>query len=285
MRYRFADLEFEFGVKGMPIALDEMCAPFISDKTTTADFVYYEKPLVPQMLHGSRQIKYAGGYELLQTENGMFHLNHWATCRKAYGFFTDDLATTTPIYVNETLTQEIPIAASYFLSTVGLHRKLLCKGAVVLHCSYIEHNGKAILFLGPSGTGKSTQAQLWEKYEKAQIINGDRALLRSCNGRWMVYGYPCCGSSSICINKTLPLAALVVLQQGKENMMEPLSAARKICALTAATEVYPWDSWEVTQAFDAAQNLSASIPMFQFSCTKDQRAVETLKVYLETIIV
>jgi len=180
--------------------------------------------------------------------------------------------------------QEIPISASYFLSTIGLHRKLLSKGAVVLHCSYIEHNGKAILFLGPSGTGKSTQAQLWQEHENAQIINGDRALLRRSSGRWMVYGYPCCGSSSVCINKTLPLAALVVLRQGKENIIEPLRAARKICVLTAATEVYPWDSWEVAQAFDTAQNLSGSIPMFQFSCTKDQRAVETLKEYLETIV-
>ncbi|WP_370839368.1 hypothetical protein [Intestinibacter bartlettii] len=33
---------------------------------------------------------------------------------------------------------------------------------------------KGILFSAPSGTGKSTQADLWEKYENAEIINGDR---------------------------------------------------------------------------------------------------------------
>lgn len=70
--------------------------------------------------------------------------------------------------------------------TVGLHHKLLQQDALVIHASYIEFMGRGILFLGPSGTGKSTQARLWNEHAGAPILNGDRALLRQKDGIWQV---------------------------------------------------------------------------------------------------
>ena len=55
-----------------------------------------------------------------------------------------------------------------------------------LHASVINWKDKGILFSAPSGTGKSTQADLWKKYEGAKVINGDRALIRKRKRR--VYG-------------------------------------------------------------------------------------------------
>ena len=60
----------------------------------------------------------------------------------------------------------------------------------LFHCSYIERDGNAILFTAPSGTGKSTQAELWKKYRNAQIINGDRAAIRIVDGTVMAEGTP-----------------------------------------------------------------------------------------------
>lgn len=64
------------------------------------------------------------------------------------------------------------------LKALDLNHILLERNAVVLHASYIEHEGDAVLFCAPSGTGKSTQAELWKKYRSARIINGDRCLIR-----------------------------------------------------------------------------------------------------------
>lgn len=64
-------------------------------------------------------------------------------------------------------------------------------------------------------------------------------------------------------------------------MIEVPSAARKICALTAATELYPWEPWEVDRAFTTAQQLCADLPVIQYTCTKEPEAVDALKAYLE----
>ncbi len=281
MRYRFADIEFELNTVNLPVEEDEWTQRFVSDAALPADFSYTEKTLLPELLSSGKQLKYSGGYELFETPRGIFQLNHWATCREAYGFFPADLQENTDFFVNRETRDQIPMAASYFLSTMGLHSRLMTKGAVVLHASYIEWNGKAILFSGPSGMGKSTQAELWSKHAGARIINGDRALLRKKDGRWMVYGYPCCGSSLVCENRTLPLAAVVILRRGEKDELVQASVAKKIYALTTATEIYPWIEREVNDAMAIAQELCGSVAVVQYACTKEPSAVETLKAYLE----
>ena len=176
---------------------------------------------------------------------------------------------------------QTPLREDWFFSVCAFHRQLLLRDACVLHASYVDIGGEAILFTGPSGIGKSTQAELWTRYAGAQVINGDRAVLRKQDGRWHVFGYPACGTSGICINRTLPLKAIVVLSQAAENQVRKLSAAEKVRALVSATELYPWDHEEIDMALTIAQNLAMDVPILKLCCRPDQEAVEVLKNYLE----
>lgn len=75
---------------------------------------------------------------------------------------------------------------------------------LVLHSSYIvTRQGQGILFSGPSGIGKSTQAALWQRYAGAEIVNGDRALVRPDTGT--VSGVFYAGTSGISRNVTASL--------------------------------------------------------------------------------
>jgi hypothetical protein len=145
----------------------------------------------------------------------------------------------------------------------------------------VDIGGQAILFTGPSNSRKSTQANLWTQFEGAEVFNGDRAVLRKVDGRWHAFGYPCCGTSGICINRNLPLRAIVVLNQAKENTMQQLAPGSKIRALTAAMELYPWDSAEVDMAFNIAAEIASQIPVLKLSCRPDREAVDVLKKYLK----
>lgn len=49
---------------------------------------------------------------------------------------------------------------------------------VPMHASLVEKDGEGVLFLGPSGMGKSTQARLWKSALDADFISGDRPGLR-----------------------------------------------------------------------------------------------------------
>ena len=104
-----------------------------------------------------------------------------------------------------------------FVSLFAMEKRMLAKDAMVLHCSVLKVKSGVILFSGPSGIGKSTQAGLWTKYRKARVINGDRTLLKKENGRWMSLGWPICGSSEICYNEAYPVKAVIFLGQAEEN--------------------------------------------------------------------
>lgn len=108
-------------------------------------------------------------------------------------------------------------------------------------------------------------------------------LLRKKQGTWNAYGYPCCGSSDICVNRTLPLGAIIVLRQGNTNMIENMSLSKKVQTVATGIEVYRWDKYEVDKAIDLAVDISTSVPVIGFSCLPDKSAVDTLKNYLEGI--
>ena len=134
---------------------------------------------------------------------------------------------------------------------------------------------------GHSGVGKSTQASLWEKHAGAEIINGDRALLRKKEGKWHSYGYPCCGSSVICINRTLPLLAVVLLEQGEENRIEMLSMSQKIRIFLSGSEMYLWSTKEFDRVYEIAKALCQEILIIKLVCRQEQEAVTLLKNILE----
>ena len=98
------------------------------------------------------------------------------------------------------------------LEAASLFDILADAGMLVLHSAYIvTRQGQGILFSGPSGIGKSTQAALWQRYAGAEIINGDRALVRPDTGT--VSGVFYAGTSGISRNVTAPLQAVILLEQ------------------------------------------------------------------------
>ena len=123
----------------------------------------------------------------------------------------------------------------YMWSTIGLAESLLFLDSLLMHASYIEVDGEAILFTAPCGTGKSTQAELWRKFAGATVINGDKAGVSCIDGRFFACGVPFCGTSGICENKTLPLKAIVELGQSKQNTVRRLTGISGLQAVLGNT--------------------------------------------------
>lgn len=204
------------------------------------------------------------------------------------------------ILVDPRIAEEPPLPIGNLLARVGLHRALLTRDRPVVHAAYVDisrmdistsgisHLGidspdepGCILFMAPSGVGKSTQAALWEEYGGGEIINGDRALLSfDPSGRLLAHGYPACGSSDICLDRTRPVKAIVTLEQGAENTLSRLSVAAATRAIFAATLQYRWDAWEAERALELAARVAASVPALHLSCRPDRGAVEVVREYL-----
>ena len=172
------------------------------------------------------------------------------------------------------------ITAKTILNCIAAEHLVVQAGGVVFHSSYIEYQGKAILFTAPSGTGKSTQADLWEKYRGAEIINGDRSVIR-WDGGVFACGIPFAGSSAICKNRTLPLAAIVYLQQAPVTSIRKMRGAEAFRRVWEGCSVNSWDKQDMTLATETVMRVLETVPVFELACTPDESAVLALEGVLK----
>lgn len=149
--------------------------------------------------------------------------------------------------------------------------------AFILHASYIVHQNQAILFTAPSGTGKSTQADLWAKYENAEIINGDRVLIYYNGTKWMAAGFPVCGSSTFCENQTAPIKTIICLAQSKQNILTSLSPIEALKKIYSQAFVNNWNAEDCRRITKLIISLVQEVPIYNYSCTKEKDAVSYLE--------
>lgn len=172
----------------------------------------------------------------------------------------------------------VPIEVdTVFSSLLALERRQIAYDAMILHCAYIVHEGEAILFSAPSGTGKSTQAALWERYRNAAVINGDRALLQKVDGRWTARGWPVCGSSRICQNLDAPIRAVVNLSQSPVDEAKRLSPMQAFARLYSEITVNRWDRASGLRVMELLEGLITDVPVYHLACTMEESAVEALE--------
>lgn len=255
-------------------------APFAAERITLRGRFEPLTPYVtqaPLMEQDFHELHVVNGERLL--------LYHWGYLRNAYGIWLDRIAQGREdvCSFDPAIVRQLPLSADWFFGVSGMQKALLGKGRLILHASYIDHQGQAILFTAPSQTGKSTQAQLWQTYAGAQVLNGDRVLLGKRDGRWHAYGYPNCGSSGICVDRTLPLRAIVVLEQGQENHVQPMGTMDKLRSIVSGSAVYRWDGEDVDRVVTLAEDLLTHVEIIKLICRPDEDAVRTLRNYLEEV--
>lgn len=156
---------------------------------------------------------------------------------------------------------------------IPMRRVLQYYKILFFHAAQIVLDETGILFTAPSGTGKTTQARLWEKYRKAQIICNDRTLVRE--GR--TYGYPMDGSQPVISGEVHQLGAIVVLGQALENKVSCLRPGEALAALMPQLVFDCWDREMREMAMDQLLNLIQRVPVYRLDCRPDEAAVACLE--------
>lgn len=168
-------------------------------------------------------------------------------------------------------------AVEHLFEVYDLPHYLPMFGRMMLHCSYVLHEGKALLFTAPSGTGKSTQAELWRKRFGALIVNGDRAAMGMEENVAMAYGLPFSGSSDDCENVDAPVAAIISLSQAKENRIERISGVRALKELMRGAYVTAQHQADLPVQLAVAQTILEHVPMYHLACLPEVSAAELVR--------
>ena len=145
-------------------------------------------------------------------------------------------------------------------------------GTLLLHASLVEVDGRAVAFTASSGTGKSTQADLWAAHLGATIMNGDRAFLRRCGDGWVAYGSPWAGSSPYVRNLSAPLAAVVALEQAPENAIRRIRGPELVGRLYNNLRYPLWDEGATACSLASFDALAREVPVYLLSCRPDVEA-------------
>ena len=156
------------------------------------------------------------------------------------------------------------------------------EGALLLHASMPRHNGRANLFFGVSGTGKSTHSRLWlENVPGVDIMNDDNPIVRFEDGVAVAYGSPWSGKTLCYRNVKAPVRAMVRLEQRPENHIERLSGLQAYASIIAAVSTIRWDSSVMSRIIPLVERVAMEVPCWHLGCRPDREAVEVCKAAIE----
>ena len=149
---------------------------------------------------------------------------------------------------------------------------MVTRDGLPLHASLVEKDGFGVVFLGPSGTGKSTQAKLWEQYLGADFLIGDRPGLRKIDGRWFGFGMPWDGKDAIYRQASVPLRALVWLEQAKENRIARMSTIEAMAVMLKQAMMPVWADTAMDGAAALMGAVAEELPMYHLRCLPNEAA-------------
>lgn len=156
----------------------------------------------------------------------------------------------------------------------GFYAHAVKRHMIQVHSSMIEFKNKGITFIGPSGIGKTTMAELWARYNDAKIINGDMNYIQETPEAFLGWGTPWHGSSPYCENTSVPLKAMIVLKQSPENSIRELTGFEKVTAVSNNVFYPRWLENGMELCLETLDHLLSRIPVYELSCRPDEEAVK-----------
>ena len=148
------------------------------------------------------------------------------------------------------------------------------KDTLLMHASVTMKAGKGYLFLGKSGTGKSTHSQLWiNNIEGCSLLNDDNPVLRiGTDGVVRVYGSPWSGKTPCYRNLEVPVGAIVFLHQAKENRIRRQSLPEAYASMYVSFSGYRFMK-EMADGLHATNaKVVGCVPCYALDCLPNAEA-------------
>lgn len=148
------------------------------------------------------------------------------------------------------------------------------QGRMALHGSCICKDGKAFLFLGESGTGKSTHTRLWrENIAGSVLLNDDSPIVAVEEDGVYVYGSPWSGKTPCYRCERYPLGGVVRLVQAPYNRMDRLNPIQAYAAVhPSCPPMFAYDARLYDEVSRLLGGLIARVPFFRLACRPDREA-------------
>ena len=174
-----------------------------------------------------------------------------------------------------TLTKKDESQFILFLLRAAYGMAAIRQQTIKIHASVTEKNGKALVFLGKSGTGKSTHSRLWREFVPGcRLLNDDEPIIRlHDDGSVRVYGAPWSGSTPCYINDSAEVAAFVHLYQSPENKLTRLSGIESFTSMFQSSALLRSDKKGREASFNLITEILSKVPYYRLDNRPDREAV------------
>lgn len=171
-----------------------------------------------------------------------------------------------------------------YLETLAVYRKICERLAddniILVHSSVLMANGQAVMFLAPSGTGKSTHSRLWRKVygDRVTMINDDKPLVSvhaDDEGTHLtVYGTPWCGKHGIETNTSAPVKAIFILKRSETNYTRKLSS-KEVFPHIYRQIYHPNNEMLMKKILPLMLTFAENVEIYELGCNMEEEAART----------
>lgn len=281
--YYFRVADFRFSVC-LPASCDVgRLLPSFHDFRDTGHTM--EKTLFRFTAVSSGQLPAPGSGQLIeQTDNDMGHLVLYALRNGYYIEITSNgrlhrmAATDDFSVIDADLQWDDPHAGSALSSLIrtAYAQAILYHNAISIHASAVHNDGRAYLFMGKSGTGKSTHSALWmEHIPGTELLNDDNPTIRIWEGKAYAYGTPWSGKTPCYKNQAFPIGGMARLRQAPENRFDKLEGIDAFIALYPGCSVITHDEHLRNRLYDTLTLLAEKVTVGTMDCLPDREAALT----------
>lgn len=158
-----------------------------------------------------------------------------------------------------------------------VHTLLLARqGGFLAHASSVVRHGRAHLFAGVSGAGKTTLVRLAPP--DVTLLTDEISYVTRQEDGYFAAGTPFYGElARPGENLRAPIAALYLLAKGKENRIEPVEGAEAVRGLLANILFFAKEPEFVRLVFEAACEFTARVPVRRLTFAPQARVWEIIR--------
>lgn len=207
---------------------------------------------------------------LYKTTTGYTYSIHPRNNKDDVTIFSIDCTTNT-IYTNSHPTTIVERSILRFGIWVMFGVVLAQNRGVAIHSSAIVADGRCAIFLGESGTGKSTHTRLWrENIEGARLLNDDSPIVRIIGNEVRIYGSPWSGKTPCYKSEDYPLYGICRIVQAPHNRITRLSTISAIGALLpSCPPMFAYDGDLQDAICNIVGSILHSVPAYRLECLPD----------------
>ena len=153
--------------------------------------------------------------------------------------------------------------------------ELAGSGGFLVHAASAIRNGRAFLFSGVSGAGKTTISRLAPP--DVTVLTDEISYVRPVDGAYRAFGTPFAGElARIGENVSAPIAALLFLDKGPRNRRAPMGGIEAAAALLRNVLFFAEDPALVHRVFQSACEFVRQVPVGRLVFRPDREVWETI---------